>query len=244
MAKRKLSVRERRIQKGSKVSLEPLRQQGTLAIELSQEKLWKLARLGWEQLRHGRLSDLHELLGTARFVQLEQRFGATEATRLQNQTLSEAKVFKRDVDASTTTLFQNNDDLPVEPKDFAVGSIRLGRSPTAYASYFDKIGPALARVDSLLAPYFNGESPSNKASDLAIRLRQVDADQEGKLDALPADTQELYALKGELLDLIEELNRAGRRAEEGNAAERARFNKDLILAARRKKKQGEEKPAA
>lgn len=244
MAKRKLGVRERRIQKGRNVSLEALRQQGALAVALSLEKMWKLVPMGWDQVRHGRLFELQELLGTARFVQLEQRYGATEATRLQVQTVSEAKVFKRDLDGSTTTLFQNNDDLPVEPKDFAVGSIRLGRSPTGYASYFDKIGPALVRADHLLAPYFNGESPSHKASELATRLRQVDADQEGKLDALPSDTQELYVLKGELLDLIEELNRAGRRAEEGNAAERARFNKDLIFAARRKKKQGEEKPAA
>lgn len=246
MATRKLSVRERRIRKGEDVALEPLRQQAAVAISLSLEKAANLALKGWIADRHDRLVEVHQLLGTARFVQLESRFDAAEATRTQNQTVDEAKVFKRDLDGSLTNLFLNHDELPVREEDFQVGPVRLGRSPANYAAYFEKIFPPLSRVDHLLLPMFAGESPAARAAELAARLRHTDAVQERKREALPADTQELCLLKGELLDLIEELNRAGRRAEEGDAAQSARFNKDLILAARkrRRKAQPDEQPSA
>ena len=50
---------------------------------------------------------------------------------------------------------------------------------------------------------------------------------------LSEETLDLYQLKGEVLVLIERLNRAGRTAFDGDANKAALFNKDLLLRARR-----------
>ncbi|MFO0756302.1 MAG: hypothetical protein U0359_07405 [Byssovorax sp.] len=56
----------------------------------------------------------------------------------------------------------------------------------------------------------------------------------------PEQTQVLYEHMGRVLEEIEDMNRAGRSAFEGNAAVAASFNKDLLLRGRRKRKSAEE----
>jgi len=67
-------------------------------------------------------------------------------------------------------------------------------------------------------------------------LGGANASQELMLDSLPDDTQEVYEVKGKLLNLIEAQNRAAKRAFDGDALTIGRFNKDLILRATRERK--------
>jgi hypothetical protein len=63
--------------------------------------------------------------------------------------------------------------------------------------------------------------------------------QQGKvISALPVATQQVYEAKGRVLEQIEDLNRAGRTAFDGNAAMMAKFNKDVLNRARKARKGG------
>ena len=61
----------------------------------------------------------------------------------------------------------------------------------------------------------------------------ADTIQKLSLEGLPEETLDVYQLKGEVLFLIERLNRAGRAAFDGDAGKAALFNKDRLLRARR-----------
>lgn len=86
-------------------------------------------------------------------------------------------------------------------------------------------------------------------ADAVAELDAIKADldaaqtaQERGLDELPEATALIYEKKGRLLGLIEDLNAAGRTVHEGNALLGARYNKDLLLAARRTRSKKPEQP--
>lgn len=70
-------------------------------------------------------------------------------------------------------------------------------------------------------------------------LASADATQELSLSALPADTLAVCERKGRVLRAIEDLNRAGKMAFDGDAVQIARFNKDILLRARKARAQAE-----
>ncbi|MBM4345037.1 MAG: hypothetical protein FJ100_16835 [Deltaproteobacteria bacterium] len=85
-----------------------------------------------------------------------------------------------------------------------------------------------------LAPYFNGLPAAAELERCRKALQGADASQEAALTALTADTRRVYAVKGRIVDLIEECNAVARNAFDGNAAIIGQFNKDLLLRGRRK----------
>jgi hypothetical protein len=56
---------------------------------------------------------------------------------------------------------------------------------------------------------------------------------------LPADTEKLYETKGRVLEWIEDVNRAGKSAFDGDAARVAVWNKDVLMRARKERKKEE-----
>ncbi len=61
----------------------------------------------------------------------------------------------------------------------------------------------------------------------------------------PGETLALYAVMGKVLEQIEDLNRAGKIASDGDAATRGKFNKDILLRARKAQvKKAEDAPKA
>jgi len=55
---------------------------------------------------------------------------------------------------------------------------------------------------------------------------------------VPEDKIEIFGAKGRVLEMIEDLNRAGRIAFEGQAETVGKFNKDVLLRARRQRSSG------
>jgi len=77
-------------------------------------------------------------------------------------------------------------------------------------------------------------------------LDKADTTQELARKDAPGETLALYEVMGKVLEQIEDLNRAGKSAFDGDAATRAKFNKDILLRSRKeqaKKKGGEAPPA-
>ena len=67
-------------------------------------------------------------------------------------------------------------------------------------------------------------------------LDAADTKQEVSVSALPADTAKLYVTKGKLLEAIEDINHAGKIAFDGDATMIALWNKDILVRARRARK--------
>jgi hypothetical protein len=100
-------------------------------------------------------------------------------------------------------------------------------------AYLVDAAPQVRALDKLLAPYFEGQSPYKELVDAKAELEAAQRDQEVNYAALPEETQRVYRAKGQVLSLIEKLNRLGKLAFEGTPTA-ARFNQDLIARARRK----------
>lgn len=64
-------------------------------------------------------------------------------------------------------------------------------------------------------------------------LDQADTTQETARKDAPGETLALYEVMGKVLEQIEDLNRAGKSAFDGDAATRGKLNKDILLRARK-----------
>ena len=91
-------------------------------------------------------------------------------------------------------------------------------------------------MDDGLKKFFAGTKPSTLLDTVKSGLDNADATQEAAIAALPGDTQSVYEKKGRLLEMIEDMNRAGKSAFDGNATKMAMFNKDILLRGRASRK--------
>ncbi|MGC4115811.1 MAG: hypothetical protein QM765_14675 [Myxococcales bacterium] len=116
--------------------------------------------------------------------------------------------------------------------DFFPGEV--GRSASRIVEYLQRIRPAVKRLDGPLRPYFREESPVLILDAVLTSLEIVRGQQEhpGDVDEASRVSDEA---KGELLQQIEDLNRIAAIAFHGRAEVIGRFNKDLLLKARRSK---------
>jgi len=92
-------------------------------------------------------------------------------------------------------------------------------------------------LDEALTKHFNGKKASDALDAVKAALEKADADQETSRAAGPVETQALNEAVGRLLEEIEDLVRAGKSGFDGDATLAAKFNKDIILRARRKTKE-------
>lgn len=112
-----------------------------------------------------------------------------------------------------------------------------------------KVRPAVVTLDPVLVEKNDGQSFVAELDRVKADLETAQANQEVGLGQLPEETQRFYELKGRVLAMIEKVIRTGKRAFAGDVEKIGRFNKDLLLRARKKAKEqgkqdGEKKPAA
>lgn len=112
----------------------------------------------------------------------------------------------------------------------------LRRSTPTILAYLIKIRSAVVTLDGPLKKYFGGKTASAELDAVKAALETTDTEQEASRTSGPVETQALYEAVGRLVEDIEDVIRAGKSAFDGDSAMRARFNKDLILRARRAKK--------
>jgi len=118
------------------------------------------------------------------------------------------------------------------PESFAPGRA-LYCGSAAILGYLDNMRPLVTRFESGFQPYFGETSPSSELERISSALRKADTSQKTKMVAMPEATAKLYELRGRVLELIEDLNRVGRIAFADQPQVAARFNKDILLRARR-----------
>jgi hypothetical protein len=121
----------------------------------------------------------------------------------------------------------------------------LARSTPKISKHLAAIRPAVVTLDAALKPHFKSGSASALLDKVKSALDKAHTTQEAAHTDAPGATLTLYEVMGKVVEQIEDLNRAGKSAFDGDAATRAKFNKDILLRARKQRaKKAEEAPEA
>lgn len=219
--------------RGQKESREGIVQQLRLHIQLAKDYEKELAEFGWTTEHTAKLEALLAKLESQVAIQAEAKDQSRHATLDQNAAFSEAKAFKRKLDLAVRRLFRKEKDPGVTIEAFEAGGV-IGDSVVRLSSYLLKARPAVEKVKAKLL--MGLADPLAELDRVKSALEGADTVQERKLQDLPEDTQQVYEAKGAALVEMADLLDTGRTAFDGNAVVKAKFNKDLIIAARKERK--------
>ena len=209
-------------------------QQGKVSVGLGREYATQLASVGWSSQNTDAMAAAVTELESDISVQAENRAGQGDAYRGEQAGIDDAKRFLRLLShALPAVLRDTSSGLTVS--DFA-GRGEVARSTPKIIGYLTKIRPHVAALDSKLTPAFGGQSALAQLDRVKSELDAADTKQEVSVSALPADTAKLYVTKGKLLESIEDINHAGKIAFDGDATMIALWNKDILVRARRSRK--------
>ncbi len=109
----------------------------------------------------------------------------------------------------------------------------LRRSTPKISKYLATIRPAVVALDPALAKHFKGQKASEVLDQVKGALDSADTAQEIARKNAPDRTLALHEVMGRVLEQIEDLNRAGKSAFDRDPSIAAKFNKDVLLRARR-----------
>ena len=206
-------------------------QQGKVSVGLAQEYPTQLATAGWSVKDTDAMAATVAELESDIAVQADNRASHGDAHRREQAGIDNAKKFLRLLShALPRVLRETNSGLTAS--DFAVGT-KLSRSTPKISGHLAKIRPHVATLDSELALSFGGQSALAQLDQVKSELDAADTKQEVSISALPADTARLYTTKGKLLEAIEDVNHAGKIAFDGDASKVALWNKDILVRARK-----------
>jgi hypothetical protein len=161
----------------------------------------------------------------------------------ESEAIDRAKAYIRKLRNALPRALREAPALGVVAASFHAGE-GLGRSTPKIAKYLAAIRPAVVTLDAALMTHFKSETASKLLDAVKDALDKADTTQELARKDAPGETLALYEVMGKVLDQIEDLNRAGKSAFDGEAVTRAKFNKDILLRARKEqaKKKVEEAP--
>jgi hypothetical protein len=235
------SIQDKWASKGEREPTAGLIQQGQYSRGLWAECQNDLAQNGFQPDWGQRMAKLITSLVSATGSQQDTWNLAHDKTRQVAQATQQAKDFISRLVAVVPVALRTTPVPEVCEEQFH-GAAKLKRTTPKILGYLAETRPAVARAEAALKPFFQGESPVARLDLVRSALEQADQIQENALASAPDATLALNAQKGELLQLIEDLNRIGRVAFHGQAEIAARFNKDILLRARRSKT-GKAEPA-
>lgn len=235
---------KRLVAKGRAEPRDGLAQQGKVHIELAKKYAVELDDAGWS------LEDTGEL--TANVARLEQAVGAQSqaydhaghTSVAESQAVDGAKAYIRKLRNALPRALREATESGLTMDAFHAGET-LGRSTPKITTYLNTIRPAVVKLDPGLSKHFKGQKASALLDAAKQALDKADAAQELARQDAPGETLSLYEVMGKALEQIEDLNRAAKIAFDGDAATRSKFNKDILIRARKEHaKKAEEGPGA
>lgn len=222
----------RLVKKGRNEPLDGLLQEGRAHAELGGSHAGPLTLNGWPADDTTNVRTIVTQLDTKAAAKADAHEASLGLTSAQEVAIDRAKAFMRKLRNALPRALRENPTLGVSASAFAAGDT-LGRSVPKISRYLGNIRPSVVKLDAPLTGFFGGTAPSTLLDAVKTELDTSDATQEAALAALPLETQKVYELKGRLLELIEDMNRAGRSAYDGDATTASIFNKDILLRARK-----------
>ncbi|HCF58053.1 MAG TPA: hypothetical protein DFS52_08680 [Myxococcales bacterium] len=227
--------RERLIKKGKNEPVAGLVDQGEYTTGITNEHKLELTAGGVSEEKFGKLSTSIAKVAALMAARREFQVDSMMATNIEREAICDAKEH----------IFKMRNLVPMVIRDTKANDLTavhlapagtLGRSSTKILGYLKTSRNLVARLEAGLAPYFGGESPTAVHDKVTQALTDAQRGQETKREGLTPEATDLYEAKGELLEIIEDLNRIGRVVFRGRAEIAAKFNKDILLRARRRTK--------
>ncbi|MGI5861504.1 MAG: hypothetical protein ACOX6T_05535 [Myxococcales bacterium] len=163
---------------------------------------------------------------------------ATDATRSEVAAFQALKDHFQRLNLVAPIVIREIKPAGIEPNCFSVDK-RVGRSTRKLLEHADRTRDFVAALDEQLKPYFAGQSALAEHDRLRKALFEANAKQEDAREVGPEKTVDLNVAKGRVLELIDDMNRVGRVAFMDNAEIAGRFNKDILLRARRAHRRGD-----
>lgn len=225
---------QRLINKGHNVPLIPLVDQTGVSIARARRDEALLAEFGFPPSRTDEMEQLKEELQSERARYVEQRSAAREKVMTEREAQTEAKAHKRRLVLAADDLVADGIMTTTDRNTLNRGT--LGRSTPKILGWFIDTQEIVNKYAADFSPLMASIDVPDRHRVVFKNLESSQVAQETALADLPADTAELYEKKGRLLDLIERLIRAGKRAHDGDAQQIALYNKDILLRASKPKK--------
>lgn len=225
----------RLVAKGKDEPLAAVIQQGRYHAGLGGTCETDLADWGWSKEQTQALAEDVSQLDTEAAEKADARGMALSATAGQEAAVDEAKDVIDKVRNAAPIVLRKHPTEGVTEDSFEAGH-KLTRSVPRISGYLSKLVPVLEKVDEHFKPYNKGQSVLAQVKAAKTRLDAADTSQELLHAALPAETLGVYERKGRVLQAIEEMNRVAKNAYRGQAEMIARFNKDILLRGRKKRK--------
>ena len=154
------------------------------------------------------------------------------ATAAEAQAIDAAKSFLRRLRNALPRALRESPGSGVTASAFEVGD-SLQRSTPKISKHLAAIRPAVVKLDPALTKHFNGQLASVLLDQVKAALDDADTTQEVTRKNAPVQTQALYEHMGRVLEQIEDLNRAGKSAFDGDSTMQGKFNKDILLRGRK-----------
>ena len=213
--------------KGKNAQISPLLEQGRVHVVLSKKHESAHSRFGWPpsqtEVLVSRIDGLDALFSN-RSSATQAAISATETEAAMRR---EAKAFIRCLRYAVPMVVRLQQAKGITKKSFNAGG-PLGNKTRKISGYLMKVRPFVETLNEAFAPYFGGDDPLEELKRVKANLDDADADQEVKQKSLPEETVKIYMLAGQILDMIEDINRVGKIAYDGKAEMIAQFNKDIL----------------
>jgi hypothetical protein len=224
----------RLVAKGKAEPRDGLLQQGKVQIALAKQHATELADAGWPSTDTDALAANVADLEAATGAQAKAYNTAGHASAAEAKAIADAKGYIRKLRHALPRALREANAPGVTLSSFHAGE-RLGRSTPKISKFLATIRPAVAALDPALKKHFKGKKASTELDAVKAALDHADTTQELARKNAPGETLALYEVMGRVLEQIEDLNRAGKIAFDGDAATRAKFNKDVLLRARKER---------
>ena len=243
-----MTLDHRLVAKGRTEPRAGLAQQGKVHVGLAKHHAVELAEAGWAPDDTTSLEASVAKLELAVGSQAKAYDHAGDTSSGESHAIDDAKSFIRRLRNALPRALRETPSAGVTLESFHAG-LTLGRSTPKISKYLAEIRPGVATLDTALAKHFKGQLASIELDALKTALDHADTAQELARVHAPGETLSLYEVMGQVLEQIEDLNRAGKIAFDADAATRAKFNKDILLRARKeqpkkaKKDEGAAPPA-
>jgi hypothetical protein len=238
-----MALDDRLVAKGRSEPRGGLAQQGKVHVGLATHYATKLADAGWSAADTASLEANVATLEGAVGAQAKAYDHADHTSSTESDAIDGAKAFIRKLRNALPRSLRETPGTGLTLDSFRVGAT-LGRSTPKISKYLTEIRPGVVTLDPALAKHFSGQMASIELDAVKSALDHADTAQELARANAPGETLALYEVMGQVLEQIEDLNRAGKIAFDSDASTRAKFNKDILLRARkeRPKKKAEAAP--
>ncbi len=226
------NTKERWIKKGRRTPLASVMEQARVHVSLGESHAEALVPYGWEAEKTAALASKVTELEQAFISRASDTHESRNATRNEEHCLRAARELIHKLRLAAPMVLRSNPSSTVTETAFRQRK-PLGKSTVRMSKYLLQIRPFVTTLEEPLSVYFGGESPTAILDKVKDDLDKWDTIQETQRGGLPGQSLALYERVGEIVEIIEDLNRVALLAFYEQPELARQFNKNLLKRASR-----------